>query len=243
MDDLLVDQDDPKAQAKQRTLKEMARRSQDRIRVYNPLAEDYTIRFDGIGFVIPNRNKDMGHGNGMAVVFRYVAENYRTQMIDFILTSKMDEAVRLENETRQSKGMLPMTKFVGGEELQFSQTMRTDNEEARRKLIPIIWLGLAERYGVETRSESLSGRAKDDRPMDEILTEQLEKQGGIMPKQAVENIETAASTTPKETLATDPLDDLRNKNVFAIAKIAREKGIETQRTDKKEELLKKISQL
>lgn len=199
----------------------MARRSQDRILVHNPTDEDYTIRFDSIGFIIPSRNKDSGHGLGRAVVLRYVAENYRTQMIDLILTVKMDTAVRVENERRASLGQAPMTKFIGGEEPQFTQTLRTDNKEARRKLIPIVWLGLAERYGTEAKEDSNLGKPKDDRPLDDILTDEVTR-GAVAPQNS-------------------PVEDFSKKDVFTLRKIAKEKGIETEKTDKKDELIAKLS--
>ena len=228
----------PQAQAKQATQVEMKRRSQDRISVYNPLLEDYTVRFDSIGFIIPNRNKDNGHGLGKAVVFRYVAENYRTQIIDLILTSKMDEAVRLENKRRADLGMLPMSKFIGGEELMFTQSLRTDNMEARKRLIPIVWLGLAERYGTETREESLSGKPKDDRPMDERLADEVD---ATMRKEASKTEEMPTDATSPTAPSPTPSQDLKTKGIFTLQKMAREKGIEFDKKMKKNELIAKIS--
>lgn len=242
MDDLALDTTTPEAQQKQATLKEMARRSQDRIRVYNPLDEDYTVRFDSIGFVIPNRNKDNGHGMGVAVVFRYVAQNYLTQMIDLLLTSKLDDAVKLENERRAKLGMLPMTKFIGGEELMFTQSLRTDNQEARRRLVPVIWLGLAERYGTEAREESISGKPKDDRPLDERLLTEIENQPSVMPQKAVDEEKEGIEDVSENVAVSQPLEDLKTKDVFTLHKIAKEKGIEVEKTAKKDELIKAISQ-
>lgn len=231
----------PESLKKQATLKEMARRSQDRIRVYNPLLEDYTVLFDGIGFVIPNRNKDTGHGLGMAVVLFYVAENYRTQMIDKILTEKMDEAIRLENESRLAKGMLPMTKFIGGEELAFANGLRTDNIEARRRLIPVIWKGLAERYGTENRVESQSGKPKDDRPLDERLMDEVNLNQSPEVEEDFEELAKEIDTTSIKGL-TPLTSDLESKDVFTLRKIAKEQGIETEKTSKKADLIAQISQ-
>src|SRR5436853_6934564 len=119
--DILVDSENtPEVQRRQATLKEMARRSQDRILVYNPTDKDFTVYFDSIGFVIPNRNKDNGHGMGRAIVLRYIAENYRTKIIDLILGTRMDEAITVENKKRADRGEPEMTKFVGGQEALYS---------------------------------------------------------------------------------------------------------------------------
>lgn len=237
--DILIDGDSPQAQAKQATLREMARRSQDRIRVYNPLLEDFTVRFDSIGFVVPGRTKDNGHGLGTAVLLRYVAENYRTHMIDKILNDKMDEAVNMENKRRADLGMLPMTKFIGGEELSFCNALKTDNTEERKRLLAVIWLGIAERYGIESREESISGKPKDDRPMDERLTEELERRGPVVTYEPPTTLNMDTITTT--TVTPQVLDNLKTKDVFTLRKIAREKGIETEKTDKKDDLIAKIS--
>jgi len=233
MDDLALTEETPKAILRQQTLKEMARRSKDRILVYNPTADDYTCIFDSIGFVIPNRNKDNGHGLGRAVVFRYVAINYLTQMIDLLLTTKMDDAVILENERRAAKGEEPMTKYVGGQEPQFTQTLRTDNQEARRKLVSVVWLGLAERYGSETREESNLGKPKDDRPLDERLLDEIGSTAPVVPQNRVVEPTSTASSPP---------EDLINKDVFHYAKLHVKEGLKPRKQLLKIDLIKAISQ-
>ncbi len=246
--DILTDSENtPEVQKRQATLKEMARRSQDRILVHNPTDADYTVRFDSIGFVVPNRNKDNGHGLGNAVIFRYVAINYMTQMINLILGSKMDEAVRLENEDRKKRGEPEMTKFMGGQEVEFTQHLRTDNQEARRKLVPTIWLGLVERYGEDVK-ESTLGKPKDDRPLDERLLDEIEAKGATRPQKRP--VEPSVTITPdgesfeglEDVGGGDQSIDLQSKDVFTLRKIAKDKGIDMEKTAKKEDLIKAISQ-
>src|SRR5437879_1623530 len=113
-------------------LQELERRSNDRIRVYNPTADDYVVYWGGAGFRVPNRNKDLGHGNGQAVVMRYVAENYVKHMADKILGQRMVAAILAENKRRESIGMATMNHWE--DRLHFDTQFRIDNPQLRADL-------------------------------------------------------------------------------------------------------------
>ena len=66
--------------------RELWRERNDIWRVYNPTNKDYVIWFDhnpngqNEKYVIPSKDKDIGHGKGMQDVPKYCMEYYQTQM-------------------------------------------------------------------------------------------------------------------------------------------------------------------
>lgn len=144
-DDILNDQ--PRYSPRQAaTLKELQRRANDRIRVYNPTDDDFLVRWDGVAFRVPSKDKDTGQGAGQSVIPRYIAENYTKKMIDKILGERLVAHIVAEIERRKISGMStdPFDSWRVG----FEQQYRIDNEEARKALRPIVWLGTEEEYGL-----------------------------------------------------------------------------------------------
>lgn len=154
------------------TLREMARKAQDRIRVYNPTDADYTIRWDGIGFVVPARLKDNGNGGGQSILPRYIAQNYVKHMTDKILGEKMITAIKSENLRRQGTGQASMNQWE--ERIQFDTQFRIDNPDARRMVLEILWLGIEEEYGMEDPVRE-QDQAYDPRPVDEQILATMDR--------------------------------------------------------------------
>ena len=152
--------------------RELARRANDLIAVFNPTTEDFVVLWDGYKNVIPNCNKDIGHGPGVRVVPRYIAENYVTKMTDQIILKKAKIAVESENKERvEKRKMKAMDAWE--EQLVFERPLMVDNEDLRREILPTLWKGVVEQFGMDdvvTAPEKV-----DFRPIDERLLEELDR--------------------------------------------------------------------
>lgn len=141
----------------QATIREMELRSHDRIRVFNPLDEDYTVQWDSVGFLVPNKNHDVGVGRGQAVVYRYIAVNYLDKMSERVFNARLGQAVVDENKRRINSGMAEMSHQV--ERLAFETRIRQELKKELPKIWAVLWLGVEEEYGavpeaqVQTESE------------------------------------------------------------------------------------------
>lgn len=141
----------------QATLKELARRANDRIRVQNLINEDYFVEWDTSGaggrFVVPGIGKDIGYGLGQAVHQRYIAFKFFKEIAQVVLSAEMKMQIDAENDARRAKGMKAMDKtFAAGEEGEehFVAThgLRTDNATKLMELLPRVILGVEEEYGL-----------------------------------------------------------------------------------------------
>lgn len=191
MDDQELDFETPKltpAQAK--TLKEMARMSNDRIRVYNPTDEDFIVRWDGGGFMVPSKNRDIGQGKGQAVHPRYICVKFVRELTDKILGGQRVAAILLENERRITTGMAKMNHFE--DRVQFETMFREDNPEKRGKLIALLWLGIEEQYGLDVQMQGEDLQKKDPRSIDEQILANLEKPAKKLDDNALPSLEQQA---------------------------------------------------
>jgi ABC-type Fe3+-citrate transport system substrate-binding protein len=199
-------------------LREMARKAQDRLRVLNPTDEDYNVAWDGYLHSVPAKRE--------AIFPRYLANKYIQEMTDKILVKAQDDAVRLENEKRKELGKEEMEKWQ--EQHTFEDKYRfahgVANPEARKQVMKSLYGGLVEEYGLNI---SVQNATKSNlSPSDEQLLDEIQS-------------ETLITTDVSEKA---PIEELEDKNVFQLQKMAREKGLEVDKTDKKDELIAKISQ-
>lgn len=198
--------------------RELERRSQDRLKVLNPTSSEQRVIWDGFVHRVPTQ--------GEAVFPRYIAEKYLKEMTDKILLERQDDAVRGENEKRRDSGKEPMEKF--GEQHTFEDKYRfaqgVSNPEARKQVMKSLYGGVVEEYGLDLRPETRVER--DNRPLDAQLLEEIQAE--------------VDGLSPLEQLPAR--DDLSDKNVPQLQKVAREKGIEYQKTDTKEALIAKLEQ-
>lgn len=125
---------------------ELERRSNDLLRVYNPMDTDYVVVWDlrsgGNRFRVPAK--------GEAVLVRYIAEKYVKEMYEKILNDKAREAILKENERRVKAGMSEMDKtFKTNEQMVFEQKFYKPSNEESRKIISLLYVGLETEYGVD----------------------------------------------------------------------------------------------
>lgn len=199
--------------AQQRTLKEMGRMSLDRIRVYNPLDEDYNVRWDGLYFLVPGKNKDIGYGKGQAVHPRYVAVKFARELTDKILGEKMLTAVKAENDRRVAAGLAKMTKYDGeNSEYGYAMQFNPNDVSERTKVLTMVWLGVESKYGMDTpQSNPEQEQRRDPRNIDEMILEQLERPAAQRVDVAEQPIEQDAApiTDPSSQQPPQPTQDTR----------------------------------
>lgn len=139
----------------QQSLRELERRSNDRLRVQNLLDRDYSVAWDLAGsggyFMVPGKSRDIGYGPGQAVHPRYIAFKFFKELADLVLGAELKAAVDKENEDRASRGVKRMDKtFETGEELTFVFTnkLKTNDPDKLMELLPKIILGIEEEWGM-----------------------------------------------------------------------------------------------
>lgn len=141
-------------------LKELARRANDRLRVFNPTTADYSVAWalhdeitPGGYFTVPSKNVDMGYGKGQSVVLRYIAFKFFKEITNLILDGERKMAVDTENDRREKAGMKPMDKtFETGEELAwiYKKGVNIDRPDKLMELLPKIILGVEQEWGMDT---------------------------------------------------------------------------------------------
>jgi hypothetical protein len=222
--------------------KELERSSKDRIRVYNPTNEDFDVYNDGYRWTVPGKNKDSGFGAGQQVFPRYLAVSFVTKICDKIFYDKMDEAVKTENERRVKAGLARMTKWEEQMpfEIQFS-TITTENKEKRKQIMSMMWLGIEEEYGADmVKEQAAQPKQESD---DDFLRKLSSRKASTTPK--IGSLDDLLTNTPPKTDVVEETRlkvDLESKSVFELRSIAKKQGLETEKTDKKQALIERLTQ-
>lgn len=140
-------------------IKELARKANDSLRIYNPTKEDYRVAwalYDEVNpggyFLIPGKDHDLGYGPGQNVHPRYIAFKFFKEITNIILDAEMQLAIQTENKRREKAGLSPLDKtFDKAEELKFvySKGVNIDRPEKLMELLPKIILGVEREWGME----------------------------------------------------------------------------------------------
>lgn len=203
--------------------REMARRAQDVHRVHNPLDTAYKLVWDGFVDTIPAKSDyDLE---------TYKMEKFLEEMSGLVIRQKIQDAVDAENKRRADQGEKQMEKWTGEAQHVLEGKIATElnNPENLSKLYKELYLGLVKEYGMEQvdREEAVATPTTHEQIMEDLL-----KQRRI--------VDTPHVVPPIVSESKDaPLEDL---NQFKLRALAKEKGIATSNTDKKTELIAKISQ-
>lgn len=128
--------------------RELERRSQDDVAVYNPTDDEHTEIFNRYAYRIPSRTQDKGYGKGIAILPRFVAENYIRNMTDKIIFREVQIGVDQENARRAKIGQSAMNKWE--EQPQFEVKLGIlMNPEKRLELQSILYKGIYKKFGDE----------------------------------------------------------------------------------------------
>lgn len=140
-------------------MKELARRANDSLRIYNPTKEDYRVAvglYDEVTpggyFLVPGSEHDIGYGKGQNVHPRFVAFKFFKEITNIILDAEMQYAIQTENKKREKNGQAPLDKtFDKAEELKFvyAKGVNIDRPEKLMELLPKIILGVEREWGME----------------------------------------------------------------------------------------------
>lgn len=156
--------------------RELYRKSQDDCMVYNPTDEDFTIEWEpGLRFLVPNRNKDIGWGNGRREVKRYLAEWYCRHMKDHMI-NKIGKERTEELLAQRPKGEAFVTKWHENTWLG-PQIPRTDDPELTKEIYQTLFLGVTHEFGLDTTKTVADGteyKSAEEKIMETIANKRYE---------------------------------------------------------------------
>lgn len=155
--------------------RELYRRSLDSIRVYNPTDKDFIVVWDKFKHIVPNKNKDMGYGNGQKVLPRYIAQKYAKDIKNQIINNMADEELNALKKKYEEQGVEnPLLK--ANLSVEGKREYRTDNQELISKIYKQVWLGVEEEYGLTAEEkETKSDGQIDSRPIEEQILDNMDK--------------------------------------------------------------------
>jgi hypothetical protein len=131
----------------------------DTVEVINILDEDFIIHNDKMRpthtkWIIPAKNKDLGHGKGKQHVPAFVGWRYLELALVQIITdmSYIDwNMPRPDPSDPEGKRMLPakVDRYKDEEKSKYEEklALKTDSPKLRAELIPKLWGGIVSRYG------------------------------------------------------------------------------------------------
>lgn len=149
-------------------LKELERRSNDQLLVYNPDDQDFKFKYGGQWWLVPACNRDIGYGPGMNVLVRYIAINYLSKMTDHQITKESDQIVSKRRKTYNGTDW-------PGEEMRVA--LRTSDISLRKKWFETLYKGIHRKFGMEelVKPEPDNTPQNTYRPVDYDILDQLEE--------------------------------------------------------------------
>lgn len=199
----MIVQDSPAQEAVKR---EMYRESQDDCMIYNPTENDFYIDWEEYHHLVPNKNRDIGWGNGKREVKRFLADWYCRHMKDQIINELGDKEAQRLLQKRSFEGKEEYTDFFVKSNEVYSKVPRTDDRKLMSELYPTLFLGVVREFGLDLPEQATS-EAMDDKSTEEKVMEQLkklkyvdnsEKMGAPDVIKPTVNAEAFARMTPKE---------------------------------------------
>lgn len=139
---------------------ELWKRSEDIWQVYNPTDTDFIVYFDrrrsNQKWVVPAKNKDVGHGKGRQNMPQYAMVLYRDKMgIELINAKSKEEWDKKKMEFR----------LEDRSKMEEAHALRTNNPEEWEKIIPVIVKGVVSRFGGDDVEELLEEAPPSDMTM------------------------------------------------------------------------------
>ena len=205
--------------------RELARQAQNIHRVRNPRDTDYQLMWDGYVERIP--------AHGTADVQTYKVDKYLREMKGVLIRERLQKEIDNENKRRRDRGEKEMEKWTGEAQHVLESKIMTEmnSPESTLKIYKELYVGLVKEYGVDTVERERIEAAPTTH--EQIMGKLLASRTSVSPAEAPIMTESTTDTP------TTPLGQL---NQFQLRKVARDKGIETEKTDKRDELIKRISE-
>ncbi len=180
--------------------REMERVSLDWCMIYNPTNDDFYIEWaakDGRPwkYLVPNKNKDIGWGQGKLEVQRYLAIWYCEHMKNKIINDKGQKEAEKMLAERREKGQPDLTKFEEQKAI-WDKSPRTNSNKELSAIYPILFLGVSREFGTDyaTDPEALP----NDITPDEKVFDTLKNKKYTPEAQSTETV------TPKSKPKTSP---------------------------------------
>jgi len=148
--------------------KELERRSNDEFVVFNPTGEDYPLKWGGLIWNIPNRDKDIGYGLGRTVLPRYLTTHYIKHISAKLINLEYNDFIA--KERKKYKG-----DFWPAYEERVAVNYRTDNKERLEKWQKILVIGLKRKFGLDEMAEPDVEEVKDRKSVDEDINAMLDE--------------------------------------------------------------------
>jgi hypothetical protein len=211
-------------------LKELARRKNDTLRVYNPLPYDQYVDWGlydqiepGGSFLIPGKNKDIGFGMGLSNQPRYIATKFFKECGLLILHSRQRTAIDAENIRRQKNGFAKMSKTVDNDEE--SQFLSIEgliiNHDSYLRLLPVIIKGIVHEWGLDQKPVQRFSRTLTLAELQEITDREIGTEpnlGSDINKEQLVPVERKVTTpNPEETLLSDMPTDTSSDPLAGIS--------------------------
>lgn len=153
--------------AEERYKEEMVRRSEDEIRIYNPLDEEYICYWNSYGNSLPSKRH--------SVFKRYIAEKAMYEIINMILTQKAKEYIDRLNQARYDNNQPKLTPQESSR-IEESPDWKITEAKNRMPYVRIIWKGIYKENKMDIVLPSKKLAPQDTRPVDEQLIEQIDMQ-------------------------------------------------------------------
>ncbi len=161
----LLQQETPEQQRRkqqlQEAVRELKRRSQDRIKAYNPTNKDFVVVFDGYRNVFEAKQD--------TVVPRHLYDRYRDKMVVHQITRENEERVAEENKRRVGAGQ----KSMDHQERELFD-FRTNDPVHIRKYMPALFRGVVKEYGKDDVPDKIEQKPADPRPVFDQIAEEVE---------------------------------------------------------------------
>jgi len=155
--------------------RELYRRSQDDVMVYNPTEQDYTIYWDGFPHIIPAKNRNIGWGNGKRETKRYIGELFAKRMVVQLINEQGQKAGEKRVKEMEKNGV----NFANDADGKYKENIqvwgnqgvvpRTDNPELVEKYWDNVFLGIVREYGVEVAEQDMTRVREQSEPLDEKI--------------------------------------------------------------------------
>jgi hypothetical protein len=149
-------------------LKELERRSNDQLLVYNPDDQDFKFMYGGQWWLVPSCTRDIGYGPGQNVLVRYIAIHYMSKKSDELITNESEKIVAKRRKVYTGNDW-------AGEEMRVA--LRTSDINLRKKWMTILYKGIYRKFGMEelVQPEPENTPQNTYRPVDYDILDQLEE--------------------------------------------------------------------
>lgn len=175
-----------KGATKDEIIRELERRSNDSVKVFNPTLEEFRFKYNNYEWHVPSKAVDEGFGMGCMIAPRYIASHYIKKMCDFLINRESEKMVSSAKK-----------KYSGNDWAREEEriALRTNNPLLIEKYARILWKGKVRDYGLDRPTVEEQTEQHNDKPIHLNILDKLEEESlRIVPvEKPVENYLTELS--------------------------------------------------